>query len=39
VVGHELTHGFNDMGSKFDERGNAFEWETPDDRKKFAKAI
>ncbi len=38
VVGHELTHGFDDLGSKFDARGNVLEWETPDDRKKFAEA-
>ena len=36
VVGHELTHGFDDRGSKFDERGNVREWQTPDDRKNFA---
>jgi putative endopeptidase len=35
VVGHELTHGFDDLGSKFDERGNVHEWQTPDDRKNF----
>jgi putative endopeptidase len=36
VVGHELTLGFDDLGSKFDERGNVREWQTPDDRKDFA---
>jgi putative endopeptidase len=36
VVGHELTHGFDGLGSKFDERGNVHEWQTPDDRKDFA---
>jgi putative endopeptidase len=36
VVGHELTHGFDDLGSKFDERGNVREWQTPADRKAFA---
>ena len=36
LVGHELTHGFDDLGSKFDERGNVREWQTPDDRKNFA---
>lgn len=35
VVAHELTHGFDDLGSKFDERGNVREWQTPDDRKNF----
>jgi len=38
VVGHELTHGFDDLGSKFDAKGNARDWETPDDRKGFAEA-
>ena len=38
VVGHELTHGFDDLGSKFDETGNVREWQTPDDRKEFAEA-
>lgn len=36
VVGHELTHGFDDLGSKFDAKGNVREWQTPDDRKNFA---
>jgi putative endopeptidase len=36
VVGHELTHGFDDLGSKFDERGNVHDWQTRDDRKNFA---
>jgi putative endopeptidase len=36
VVGHELTHGFDDLGSEFDEKGNVHEWQTPDDRKNFA---
>jgi len=38
VVGHELTHGFDDLGSKFDERGNVREWQTPDDHKDFSVA-
>jgi endothelin-converting enzyme/putative endopeptidase len=35
VVGHELTHGFDDQGSQFDGNGNLANWWTPDDRKKF----
>lgn len=36
VVAHELTHGFDDLGSHFDAKGNVREWQTPDDRKSFA---
>jgi putative endopeptidase len=35
VVGHELTHGFDDQGSQFDGHGNLSDWWTPEDRKKF----
>jgi putative endopeptidase len=35
---HELTHGFDGLGSKFDQRGNVNDWWTSDDRKGFAKA-
>lgn len=35
VIGHELTHGFDDEGSKFDHRGNLIEWWTKKDRKLF----
>jgi putative endopeptidase len=35
VVGHELTHGFDDQGSQFDGSGNLSNWWTPDDKKKF----
>ncbi len=37
VVGHELTHGFDDQGSQFDGNGNLSDWWTPDDRKGFDK--
>ena len=37
IVGHELTHGFDDEGSKFDGNGNLSDWWTPDDRKNFDK--
>jgi putative endopeptidase len=35
VVGHELTHGFDDEGSKFDASGNLANWWTAEDEKKF----
>lgn len=35
VVGHELTHGFDDQGRKFDGKGNLTDWWTPEDAKKF----
>jgi putative endopeptidase len=35
VVGHELTHGFDDQGRKYDAQGNLKDWWTPEDLKKF----
>ena len=35
VIGHELTHGFDDEGKKFDAQGNLSDWWTADDTKKF----
>jgi putative endopeptidase len=35
IVGHELTHGFDDEGSRFDGEGNLSDWWAPEDEKKF----
>ena len=35
VVGHELTHGFDDEGRQFDGNGNLSDWWTAEDGKKF----
>jgi len=35
VMGHEMTHGFDDQGAKFDGRGNLSNWWTPEDLKNF----
>ena len=35
VIGHELTHGFDDEGKKFDAHGNLSDWWTPADTKRF----
>jgi len=35
VIGHEMTHGFDDQGARFDANGNLVMWWTPDDYKKF----
>jgi putative endopeptidase len=35
VVGHELTHDFDDQGRKFDVKGNLRDWWTPEDAKEY----
>ncbi len=35
VIGHELTHGFDDQGRKFDAQGNLHDWWTEQDGKEF----
>jgi putative endopeptidase len=35
VIGHEMTHGFDDQGRKFDKDGNLTDWWTADDAARF----
>jgi predicted metalloendopeptidase len=35
VIGHELTHGFDDQGRQYDAEGNLRDWWTPEDEKSF----
>lgn len=38
VIGHEMTHGFDDQGAMFDKDGNMNNWWTDEDAKKFAQS-
>ncbi|MEQ2911798.1 M13 family metallopeptidase [Butyricimonas faecihominis] len=35
VIGHEMTHGFDDQGRQYDKDGNLKDWWTPEDAKNF----
>nr|WP_315005821.1 M13 family metallopeptidase [uncultured Capnocytophaga sp.] len=37
VIGHEITHGFDDSGAEFDAEGNLQNWWTPADKENFEK--
>jgi putative endopeptidase len=39
VIGHEMTHGFDDQGSQYDKDGNLKNWWTPEDRAKYKKKV
>ncbi|HXZ43152.1 MAG TPA: M13 family metallopeptidase [Terriglobales bacterium] len=39
VIGHELTHGFDDQGRKYDPEGNLRDWWTEQDGKEFEKRV
>jgi putative endopeptidase len=36
VIGHEITHGYDDQGARFGPTGNFEQWWTPEDAKKFS---
>ena len=38
VIGHEISHHFDDQGAKYDENGRLVDWWTPDDVKSFEAA-
>jgi predicted metalloendopeptidase len=35
TIGHEMSHGFDDTGSKYGYDGNLYDWWTPNDKKKY----
>jgi len=35
VIGHEMTHGFDDQGRQYDAQGNLADWWTPESAKRF----
>ena len=37
VIGHEVTHGFDDVGRQFDEEGNLVDWWHPETEKRYLK--
>jgi putative endopeptidase len=39
VIGHEMTHGFDDQGSQYDKDGNLKNWWTAEDRAKYKKRV
>jgi len=39
VIGHELTHGFDDQGRKYDPEGNLHDWWTAEDGKEFEQRV
>lgn len=39
VIGHEMTHGFDDQGAQYDKAGNIDDWWTKDDKTKFDERV
>lgn len=37
VISHEVTHGYDDQGSRYDEEGNLRDWWSPEDKENFLK--
>jgi len=37
VIGHEITHGFDDQGRQFDEQGNLVDWWHPETKERYLK--
>lgn len=37
VIGHEITHGFDDQGRQFDKKGNLIDWWKPDTKSAYLK--
>lgn len=37
IIGHEITHGFDDTGRFYDKEGNLFDWWTPESSDEFIK--
>jgi predicted metalloendopeptidase len=37
TLGHEMSHGFDDMGSRYGADGKLYDWWTPEDKKKYKK--
>ena len=35
IIGHEIVHGFDDQGRKFDAKGNLRDWWTPEDARRY----
>ena len=39
VMGHEIVHGFDDQGRKFDAKGNLRDWWTPEDARRYEERV
>ena len=39
MIGHEITHGFDDQGRQFDEEGNLVDWWHPETKKRYWRGI
>lgn len=39
IIGHEITHGFDDQGRQFDKSGKLFNWWAPVTNEKYIKKV